>query len=70
MECASRGAVRLYDLLPTSVLSRVQRERKEAFAAQQHAAVTTAQRALAALPAGDKGKGDAEVPLSLTSSPG
>ena len=46
------GAVRLYSLLPRSVLGRVKRERKAAFASVQHAAVTAAQRDLAAVPSG------------------
>ena len=46
------GAVRLFELLPSSVLARVKRERKAAFAAEQHAAITAAQRALAGIPVG------------------
>ena len=46
------GTVRLYELLPRSVLARVKRERKAAFSAVQHAAITAAQRALADVPAG------------------
>jgi len=58
------GAVRLYDLLPTSVLERIKRERKTAFLVQQHVAVTAAQRSLAALSAGEKGHDDAEALLA------
>ena len=41
-----RGAFRLWDVSPTSVLSRVKRERKEAFKAQQHQASTRLQHRL------------------------
>ena len=58
------GAVRLYALLPVSVLRRVKKERKEAFSVKQHCAVTAARRQLDALPAGaSKAKKDAEALL-------
>ena len=57
------GAVRLYSLLPLSVLKRVKRERKEAFAAHQHAAVTATRRKLDGVAAGSPAKKDAEVVL-------
>ena len=50
------GAVRLYELLPGSVLARVKRERLETMQAAQHAAVTKAQRELDALAANKKAK--------------
>lgn len=46
------GAVRLFSLLPRSVLGRVKRERKASFEATQHAAVTAVQREMDALEAG------------------
>jgi hypothetical protein len=46
------GAVRLFSLLPRSVLGRVKRERKASFEATQHAAVTAVQRELDALESG------------------
>ena len=48
------GAVRLFELLPRSVLARVKRERKAAFGAVQHAAITAAQRELAKVATGSK----------------
>ena len=55
------GAVRLYALLPRSVLTRVKRERRAAFDAKQHAAVTAVQRELDALEAGSSLKGAAKT---------
>ena len=53
------GAVRLWDLLPTSVLRRVKKERKAAFETLQHRTETATQQKLDAVKAGklDDGAG-------------
>ena len=51
------GAVRLYALLPTSVLARVRRERRSAFAARHAAAVSAVQQRLDALAGAGSGGG-------------
>lgn len=60
------AAVRLFDLVPGSVLRRIKRERKAKFEEEQHAAVTMAQQALT-VAEGSKDKAkikDAEATLS------
>ena len=59
------GAVRLFALLPRSVLARVKRERKAAFARLQHEAISVAQEDLDrnGSPAGSPAKKEAEARL-------